>query len=188
MFFACKHGPIAHITPPASSVSPLCQRHRSGIWVLVPVQPSTSSRLPCVPCLSLSLSFPPSSPCALRCLSHVGNVPPCWEHPWCQPGCLHGHTVLRPPHPWMPSTSTAMGAGSRAGPGTAQLLAAATLTVHTVVLGFASAANTISFLKLLYPHQDPACTGGCGTSQPLHSLALLTHCPAPSPPSFYQLD
>lgn len=44
---------------------------------------------------------------------------------------FHGHAILGLPHPWMPSTSAAVGAGSHAGAGRAQLLAAGMLGAHT---------------------------------------------------------
>lgn len=109
-----------------------------------------------------------------------------------QPGSLHGHAVPGLPHLRMLRTSATVGAGLRAGAGQAQLLAASTLAAHAMALGLASTANAaISFFELSCPPWAPACTrGGRGPIQPLRSLVLLRHGPAPFPPPtpFYRLD
>lgn len=148
---------------------------------------NASSSLPCAPLpASPSLLSMSSGACPTwEGVPHAGSTPGA-----AQPGSLHGPAVLGLPHPWKPSTSAAVGAGSCAGAGRAPLPAAGALGAHTAALGLASTAKAaISFLKALCPPRAPACAGGGrGPSEPLRSLALLRHSPTPSPPPFYQLS
>ena len=129
-----------------------------------------------------------TSLCPLACLpgspsllSLSSGACPTWEGVPCARSTLGaGQPGL--PHPWMPSTSTAVGAGLCAGAGRAQLPAAGALGAHAMALGLASTANAaISFLKsLCLPREaaealsSPCAAWPCsGTALRLPLLLLL---------------